>query len=51
MAIHMNEDGYAVSFEAFAYRKLGYEDERELGPGEIVELTADGITQLAEPGT
>ena len=48
--IGKNEDGYAVSFEAFAYRKLGYEDEKELGPGEIVELTAEGMTQLAEPG-
>lgn len=48
--IGKNEDGYAVSFEAFAYRKLGYEDEKELGPGEIVKLTSDGITQLAEPG-
>ena len=48
--IGKNENGYCVSFESFAYQKLGYEDEKELGPGEIVELTADGITQLAEPG-
>ena len=44
------EDGYCVSFESFAYQKLGYRDERELGPGEIVEITPDGVTQLAEPG-
>ena len=43
-------DGYCVSFESFAYKKLGYEDERELGPGEIVELSADSLTQLAPPG-
>lgn len=43
------EDGYCVSFEAFAYKKLGYDDERELGPGEIVEISADGITQLRAP--
>ncbi|MDO4743767.1 MAG: amidophosphoribosyltransferase [Clostridia bacterium] len=48
--IGKNDDGYAVSFESFAYKKLGYEDERELGPGEIVEITLDGIKQLAEPG-
>lgn len=48
--IGKNEDGYCVSFESFAYQKLGYEDERELGPGEIVELSLDGITQLASPG-
>ena len=41
------EDGYCVTFESFAYKKLGYDDERELGPGEIVEISADGITQLA----
>lgn len=48
--IGKNEDGYAVSFESFAYKKLGYDDEKELGPGEIVEITLDGITQLAKPG-
>ncbi len=42
-------DGYCVSFENFAYRKLGYSDERELGPGEIVEISSDGITRLAAP--
>ena len=44
------EDGYCVTFESFAAQKLGYEIVKELGPGEIVELTADKITQLAEPG-
>ena len=43
------EDGYCVAFESFAYKKLGYDDERELGPGEIVEISADGIKQLAPP--
>ncbi len=45
-----NEDGYCVSFESFAYHKLGYEDEKELGPGEIVELKADSLTQLKPAG-
>ena len=44
------EDGYSVSFESFAYKKMGYEFEKELGPGEIVELTSDGLTQLKAPG-
>ncbi len=48
--IGKSEDGYCVSFESFAYRKLGYEDEKELGPGEIVEIYADRMTQLAPPG-
>ena len=48
--IGKNEDGYCVSFESYAYLKLGYTKERELGPGEIVQLTADSLTQLAAPG-
>ena len=48
--IGKNADGYAVSFESFAYQKLGFEEERELGPGEIVQITPDGVTQLGAPG-
>ena len=42
-------DGYCVSFESFAYKKLGYSDECELGPGEIVEISQDGVKQLSPP--
>ncbi len=48
--IGKREDGYSVSFEPFAHQKLGFEDEQELGPGEIVEVTAHGVTRLAAPG-
>ncbi len=47
--IGKDEEGYAVSFESFAYTKLGFADEKELGPGEIVEITAKEIKQLAPP--
>lgn len=47
--IGKNDEGFAVSFESFAYKKLDYEDYKELGPGEIVELTAETLTQLAPP--
>ncbi len=47
--IGKNDDGYGVSFESFALEKLDYEIERELGPGEIVQLTADTLTQLSPP--
>lgn len=50
VVIGKNDDGCSVSFESFAYNKLGYEDEKELGPGEIVEITKDGVTQLSSPG-
>ena len=45
-----DDEGYCVSFESFAFTKLGYTDCYELGPGEIVLITTDGITQLAAPG-
>ncbi len=48
--IGKNEDGFCASFESFAIEKLGYEKERELGPGEIVELSTSGITTLQSPG-
>ena len=48
--IGKNEDGYCTSFEEFAFTKLGYEKVCELGPGEIVELSPDSMTQLAKPG-
>ena len=47
--IGKNENGYAVSFESFAYQKLDYKNEKELGPGEIISLTPDSLTQLSKP--
>ena len=48
--IGKNEDGYCVSFESFAYHKLDYVDEYELGPGEIVRITSDGYETLSPAG-
>lgn len=48
--IGRNKDGFCVSFENFAYKKLGYSDYRELGPKEIVELTPEKMEVLAKPG-
>ena len=47
--IGKNDDGYCVTFESFVSFKLGYDDEKELGPGEIVELTPDSLTVLSGP--
>lgn len=44
------DNGYCASFESFAYLNLGYEDYKELGPGEIVIMTADGVKTLVAPG-
>ena len=45
-----NLEGCCVSFESFAYHKLGYQDYYELGPGEIVRVTPEGVKQLAPAG-
>ena len=47
--IGVNENGYAVSFEAFVFEKIGYSYHSELGPAEIVKITPEGVSQLAEP--
>lgn len=44
------KDATCVSFESFAYINLGYEDRRELGPGEIVYVTPEGVEVLKKPG-
>ena len=48
--IGRNEDGCCVSFESFAYHKLGYADAYELGPREVVKVTADGFETLSPAG-
>lgn len=50
ISIGHDDDGYCVTFEPFAGMKLGYEAVRELGPGEVVEITPEEITVLQEPG-
>lgn len=50
MSVATAETASAVSFESFALLKAGFEDFRDLGPGEIVELTPGGCTQLMPPG-
>lgn len=49
VVIGQKEDAYCVSFESFAYINLGYEDYKELGPGEIVLVTPDGVEPLVAP--
>lgn len=48
--IGRNEDGSCISFESFAYHKLGYEDAYELGPREIVKVTEEGFETLSPAG-
>ncbi len=50
VAIGKKEDAHCVCFESFAYLNLGYTEERELGPGEIVVITPEGVQTLSQPG-
>ena len=50
VSIGKKEDAHCISFESFAYLNLGYEEVRELGPGEIVIVTPDSVTTLVQPG-
>ncbi len=45
-----DENGHCVTFESFAAKKLGYNLIKELGPGEIVEISPESVEVLAEPG-
>ena len=44
------EDARCACFESFSYLNLGYEDDRELGPGEIVVFDEKGCKTLVAPG-
>ncbi len=46
IVIGRKEDGYAVTSETTAFPNLGYSVVRDLGPGEVVKITADGIEVL-----
>ena len=50
VSVGKNETGYSVAFEAFSYKKLGYSEVKELGPGEIVKLEPQKMTVLKQAG-
>lgn len=41
------DDAVCVTFEDFAYHNLGYQNYKELAPGEVVVITPDGAKTLA----
>lgn len=47
--IGKKDDGYAITSETASLPNLGYEEMRDLGPGEVVRVTAGGIDQLLAP--
>lgn len=49
LQVGKKDDAYCLSFESFAYVNLGYTDHHELGPGEIVFVTANEMKILQGP--
>ena len=50
IVIGQGPEGCCAAMESFACQKLGYTPCYNLGPGEIVKLTAEGYEQLSAPG-
>ena len=49
IVIGKNETGYVLASESHSYINLDYTTERFVGPGEIVRVTENGVTQLKAP--
>lgn len=49
IVIGRKDDAYAATSETTSFPNLDYQVVRDLGPGEIVRLTADGMEVLQEP--
>ena len=50
VVIGRKEGAIAATLETCAFPNLGYEIDRELGPGEIVRFTPESVEQLSPPG-
>ncbi len=50
LVVGQKEGAYCVSFESHAYINLGFQDYKELGPGEVDFVSADKVEVLKEPG-
>ena len=49
LVIGKKDDAFCISFECFAYYNLGYQDYKELGPGEIDYITEDKVEEVSAP--
>ena len=49
VVVGQKEDAFCLSFEDFAFFNLGYKHYKELGPAEIVYMTADKVETLSGP--
>ncbi len=51
IVIGQKAGAYAAAMESCAFPNLDYEGVRDLGPGEIVRLTPEGVESVALPGS
>ncbi len=49
IVIGKKEDAFCATFESSAFLNLGYQTYKELGPGEIDFITAEGVEVFVEP--
>lgn len=49
--IAKDHKGYAVASESSSFANLGYDYVRDLGPGEIVFMSADGVREIKAAGS
>ncbi|MBQ8421672.1 MAG: amidophosphoribosyltransferase [Bacteroidales bacterium] len=50
ITIGKNDKGYVCASESSSFTNLGYSYVRDLGPGEIVQMSADGVREVTPPG-
>ena len=50
ISIGKNDKGYVCASERSSYANLGYSFVRDLGPGEIVQMSADGVREVSPAG-
>lgn len=48
--IGKNDKGYVCASESSSFANLGYDYVRDLGPGEIVQMSADGVREVSPAG-
>ena len=48
--IGKNDKGYVCASESSSFTNLGYQYVRDLGPGEVVQMSADGIREVIPAG-
>ena len=49
ISLGKNDKGWCVASESSSFDNLGFTWVRDLGPGEIIQLSKDGVHQVAEP--